>query len=695
MKLVKARLLILAMLVASCSQGQSDPQNTDWSLLGNGTEMQHHSDLMQINKGTIGKLGLAWMVDMPTTYGLVGNPLIKNGVVFQSGPGGQIFANDLKSGKLLWSFAAKYPEGKTEGESLIGYWGRQFNRGLALYKDIAIVATGDCRLVAVDQKTGRQRWEAQSCDSTQSQQAITGAPRVGEGLVFIGNGCADEGSARGFVDAFDAATGKRKWRFYTVPGDPAKETDSFYKKAAETWGTGWYGKAHGCGSPWDAMTYDEKLHQLIIGVGSASPNVPSLRPADAGDELFTDSVVAVDARTGKYKWHAKQVPHDGWNYEPAVGLMIADLPVNGKIRHAVVSVPKQGFTYVYDAATGKFLSGTKYVNVTWAKGLDKDGRPILDPTGMYWTRPDQTTLSLPGPVGAHNWEALAFNPKSNIVYVPTMIIPTAQKVETGSVAGGTSINWFYADSPEAKVQTSGQVTAIDLANNKVRWQVKTSKQPMNGGLLHTAGGLVFQGLADGRFVAFDEENGKILWSRQTGGAIRAAPSTVMLDGEQYIVLATGNGASASSSTMGANHHYSSTPESRTPPRLLAFKIGAAANYPPLAKPEAAPAPPVPRQDAVLAKRGAVLFEANGCDLCHGTDGGATVGGNVPDLNRTPPASLAVMKQVVQGGALKSGGMPQFKGMSDADVASLFAYIVNGAWDTHDGKAVASSPGAPR
>lgn len=693
--MIKAKLLIPALFVAACSQGSTDPRDTDWPLLGNGTQMQHHADLVQIDKDSIGKLGLAWAVEMPTTYGLVGNPLIQNGVIFQSGPGGQIFANDLKSGKLLWAFTAEYPEGLTEGQSLIGYWGRQFNRGLALYKDMAIVATGDCRLVAVDQRTGRQRWEAQSCDATRFQQAITGAPRVGEGLVFIGNACADEGSARGFVDAFDADTGKRKWRFYTVPGDPASETDPFYRKLAETWGSDWYTKAHGCGSPWDAMTYDEELHQLVIGVGGASPNVPSLRAADAGDELFTNSVVAVDARTGKYRWHAKQVPHDGWNYEPAVGLMIADIPVNGKVRHTVVSVPKQGFAYVYDAATGKFLSGVKYVDTTWIKGLDKDGRPIMDPAGMYWKQPGQVTLSLPGPAGAHNWEALAFNPKTNIVYVPTMVIPTAQKVDAGSMVGGISIDWFYGVKPGSKIGTSGQVTAIDLATNSVKWKVTTSKQPMNGGLLHTAGGLVFQGLADGRLLAFDEETGKILWSRQTGGAIRAAPSTVMLDGEQYIVVATGNGASAATSGLGANHNYSSTPESRTPPRLLAFKIGGVAAYPALAKPEPVPAPPAPRQDAILARRGAGLFEAYGCDLCHGTDAGASVGGNVPNLNRLPPASLAILKSIVQGGALKSGGMPQYKDMPDADAAALYAYIVNGAWDAHEGKAVVSGPGKPR
>lgn len=675
----KGAVALLAMAVAGCSQGPADPRETDWALLGNGPAMQHHADLAQINRDSIGKLGLAWAVEMPTAYGLVGNPLIEDGVVFQGGPGGRIFANDLKTGRLLWHFTAEYPEGSTDDQSVGGYWARQFNRGVALHKGKVIIATGDCRLVAVDQKTGKQRWEAQSCDS-RLDYGMTGAPRVGGGMVFIGNSNQELGTQRGFVDAFDAETGKRRWRFYTAPGDPATETDPFYQKIAETWGTDWYGKSRGPAAPWDAMVYDETLQQLIIGTGAVGPGEPSLRAADAGDELFTNSVVAVDARTGKYRWHHKQVPHDGWNYEAAVGLMVADLPVGGKVRRAVISVPKQGFAYVYDAATGKFLAGTKYAEMTWAKGLDPAGRPIQNPDAMYWNRPGQETVVLPGGLGAHGWEALAFDPKANTLYVPAMVMPIARTAEG-------HYDWYYGDRPDAKIKPRGEVVAIDLASNAVKWRTTTSKLPMNGGLLHTAGGLVFQGLADGRLLAFDAGTGKVLWSRQTGGAIRAAPSTVMLDGEQYIVVATGNGAaSASASLVG---RYSSTPESRTPPRLLAFKLGATAAYPALAKAERPPAPPVPRQDAALARRGETLFAAYSCEYCHGTDGGASVGGGVPNLNRTQ-LDLALFRGVVQGGDRKAGGMPEFKDLSDADVAALYAYVVNSGWDAHEGRAVRSA-----
>ncbi|HEV2598865.1 PQQ-binding-like beta-propeller repeat protein [Sphingopyxis sp.] len=680
MKFASFYLVILSVLLSSCGSNSHDPENSDWSVIGNGDRVQHHAEITQINKDTVGKLGLAWSVEMPTSYGLVGNPLIKDGVIFQAGPGGQAFANDLKTGKLLWQFTADYPEQSAMTASLSSNIARQANRGLALHKNLAILATGDCRLVALDQKTGKKRWEAQSCDASQ-QYGILAAPRVGGGMVFTGNTCADSGETRGFVDAFDADTGKHRWRFYTVPGDPATEKDPFYQDLAKSWGTDWYGKTHGCGNVWDAMVYDEKLDQLVIGVGGPSPASPAARASDAGDELFTNSVVALDVRTGKYKWHHKQVPHDAWNYEPAVGLMIAELPVEGKLRHTIVSVPKQGFAYVYDAETGKFLKGNKYVEMTWAKGLDRDGRPITIPDANYWERPGQETMILPSGLGSHGWEALAFNPETSTVYVPTMVMPATYKVQPGALVGGLAVDWYYGDRPESRVKTRGEVVAIDLAKNVIKWRTTTSTLPMNGGLLHTSGGLVFQGLADGRLVAFDDETGKIVWSRQTGGAIRGAPASVMLNGEQYIVVPTGNGAASISASL--VYRYNSTPESRTPPRLLAFKIGGTAPYPPLAKPEATPVPSAQRQSVALAARGAALFEGLGCDVCHGTDGGASVGGAVPNLNRTPPANLDFLKLVVQQGALRANGMPQFKGVTDDDAAALYAHLVNSAWDAHD------------
>ena len=664
---------LLALLVAACGGGA--PENTDWEFLGNSPEMQHHALLAKIDRSNVGRLDLAWWVEMPTPYGLVGNPLVKNGRVFQAGPSGHIFANDLRTGKLLWQFE---PEIDLAKASFASYISHQTNRGLALYGDLAIVATSDCRLVAVDQATGKQRWQAQSCNS-EEMYGITAAPRVGDGMVFTGNNCMDSGETRGFVDAFDAATGKHRWRFYTVPGDPSKPQDNaLYETAAKTWGTDWYGKSHGCGSVWDSITFDPVLHQVYIGVGGPSPVSPGNRAPDAGDELFTNSVVALDAKTGAYKWHFKETPNDAWNFD-SIGIMVADLPLAGKQQRVVLSVPKNGFAYVLDAATGKFLSGKNYVDVNWTKGLDANGRPIPEPAAMYWKN-GQGQVVEPSTMGSHGWEAMAFDPVANLLYIPAMHIPTYVAPNPGIM--GILMDFYASEKPGAKQKAYGELVAWDPVTQSARWRTH-AKMPINSGLLHTSGGLVFQGMATGEIKAFDDATGKELWSRQAGGAMRAAPSTVMVDGEQYLIVATGNGAASATGNYVAL--YNSTPGSRTPPRLLAFRLGGKSGYPPLAKPEPIPAPIVPRQSRELAATGDLLFEGYGCPACHGARGAAS-GGKAPNLNRRPPPTLELLKQVLQQGVLAANGMPKFTGIPDADVEAIFAYIVNEAWAAHDGVA---------
>ena len=238
--------LVIVMLVGLATPlcfATTKVRDTDWDLLGNSPEMQHHSDLAQINHATVRQLGLAWSVDIPSVDGLVGNPLVKDGLVYQSGARGRIFANDLRTGASRWAYEADY---RFNNQLNLAFGGR-YNRGLALAAGFAIVATGDCRLIAVDQKTGKKAWEVQSCNPKQ-QYTITGAPRVGGGLVYIGNSCLDSGETRGYVDAFDAKTGKQAWRFYTVPGDPSLPPESdVYRMAEKTWGTSWYSKTKGCG----------------------------------------------------------------------------------------------------------------------------------------------------------------------------------------------------------------------------------------------------------------------------------------------------------------------------------------------------------------------------------------------------------------------------------------------------------------
>ena len=676
----------LALLLATGHAAYADdPENTDWPLLGNAHEMQHHADLFQVNTDTVERLGLAWWVDLPAIKGLVGNPLIADGRIFQSGAGSVIYANDLRTGEQLWTFDPRPDPG--EG-SFVEAYGLIFNRGVALHGDLVIVGTADCRLVAVDQETGTQRWEARACEQG-NNQTITAAPRVGGGMVFTGNACGDSGASRGHVDAFDADTGRHAWRFYTVPGDPSKPPESdLYRMAAATWGDGWYERTKGCGSVWDAMVYDPRSERLYIGVGGAAPLLPTARGENAGDELFTSSVVALDAKTGEYVWHFKQNPGDGWNFEPSVGLMLANLPdVDGE-RRVVISVPKDGFVYVLDADTGEFLSGRNYVPVNWASGFDEDGRPIYLPDARYWEQPDGRAVVSPAGMGAHSWDALAFDPDKHVVFIPAQTMPTLQgAIGVGDgLAGelGVSFDSRYGSKGHPDWEAFGELVAWDPVLQTEVWRQRHAL-PMNGGALHTAGGLVFQGLAEGYLVAYDAATGERLWSAPAGGTVRSAPSTVMADGKQYIVVASGNIATAAGGS--AFSDYSTVPRARSRPRLLAFALDGSVAAPPWAEIPHFPAPLEPRPVAALASTGGDLFEAYGCMTCHGPEGVAVVA--ELDLRTRLPGSVEYL-QTVLGGALTARGMPAFE-MTDEGAEAVRAYLVDRAWDAHEAQEGASEP----
>ena len=650
----------------------SDEESTDWTLLGNSSDMQHHSGLSQINTETVSGLGLAWAVDLPTRDGLVGNPLIRNGRIFQSGSQSQVFANDLETGELLWTYE---PLADRPPSSFLETWLRSLNRGLALYEDLVIVGTSDCRLVAIDQETGIEKWQVETCDGEQNHM-ITGAPRIGGGKVFIGNSCADMGLNRGHVDAIDAKTGQHLWRFYTVPSDPNEPQDSeLYEMAVKTWGDGWYEKTRGCGSVWDAMVYDSELDQLIIGTGAPAPSDPTKRGNDAGDELFTSAVVALDAQTGAYRWHFTQVPGNAWNYEPAVGLMMATLPLDGVEKRVVLSVPKNGFVYLLDAQTGKFISGRNYVPVNWAKGLDETGRPIFDPAARYWEAAEgEPTTILPSNAGAHDWTALAFDPQKNVLFIPAMTTPERREL---TATGEYSYDYREADNGGPEWQAFGELVAWDPVSQNNVWRHRNAL-PYNGGVLHTAGGLVFQGTAEGYLNAYDAASGEQLGSFTAGGAIRAAPSTVVADGRQYIIVPAG--APSTSAASAGLTDYSSTRESRSRPRLLAFVLGGDAATPQWASQPTFTKPMVDRYPAEMSAMGEAIYEGAGCVACHGY-GGQSVGGAAPDLRVRLPVNIEHLKAVL-GGAL-APRMPEIA-LDDASTDALYAYLVNNAWNAYEG-----------
>ncbi len=672
-----ARTFAVSILMVAAGAGgvvaaPSVTDNSQWVLYGNNVDAQFYSPLNKVNDKNAAKLGLAWYVDLPTKGGLLGNPLIADGVVYQGGPIGQIYANDIRTGKLLWNtdVHVHFEEG-TIATSMGALW----TRGIALWNDKVFMATGDCRMVAVDRKSGQIAWDVPSCDKKDNFMQA-GAPHVGGGKVFIGNSCIDGGGARGFVTAFDAQTGKIKWRWYTMPGDPSKGYKPENKAmavAAKTWGTKWKASS-GCASVWDAITYDEKLNLLYLGVGGADPWNPEARNDGSTDELYSSSIVALNADTGEYVWHYKLAPGDGWNFE-AMNTVIADLPIHGKTRRVVMNAPKNGFLYVLDAKTGKYLNAGNFVPVNWASGIDpKTGRPMYIADARWWERPEGAVAS-PGPLGAHNVFPMGFNPNTGLVYIPAMSVPTFLRKDETMLVGGSYWDLYYQDE---KFKPYGSLVAWDPVANKERWSYR-QKLPVNGGVLTTAGNLVFEGEGTGYFKAFKADTGELLWSYNVSGA-SASPSTVEIDGEQLIIVPTGPGGGGTTLTT---VKYATCELCRGPVRLLAFKLGGTATLPPPVPPAPFPQPTVPRQPAALANEGKVEYARQSCETCHGME--LVNAGSIPtDLRRSPiPPTLETFDSIVRGGGYRALGMPQFDYLTDQQLQSIRAYIINGSWQAYE------------
>lgn len=683
--LMKTLIAVAVTGAAAFSLVHATPSNPtvgagEWRLIGGNSDQTYFSPLAQIKTDNVNKLGLAWYVDMDTGGGLVGNPLVADGVVYQGGPPGKIYANDVKTGKTLWTYTPEFEY--AQNTSWTGFWGTHVNRGLALDGDNLYIGSY-CHLLAVSRKTHKLVWSVPSCDSTQ-RQAITGAPRVGGGKVFIGNASGDFGGDRGHVDAFDAKSGKHLWRFYTMPGDPSKPfEDKIMADAAKTWGTDYWKFTQGGVSPWDAITYDEKSDTLYFGTDGPSPWSPAGRAPDAGDELFTDSIVAVNASTGKYKWHFQTVQHDGWNLGATMHIVLADLPLPGAAKRVVMMAPKNGFFYVLDAATGKFITAKNYVPVNWTKGLDPEtGRAIPSNEAAYWEHPGKTVIPLPGDVGGHNWEAMAYNPKLKSIFIPATVVPVPTTVDAN---GEMTLDYYYGMRTDATIKMGGELISWDPLTQKAKWRAKRAL-PINGGILSTAGNLVFQGTGDGKFEAFNAETGAKLWSFDAGGTILAAPTTVTVDGKQFILVASGNGGSAG---MRGIPRLMNNLRSQGPARLLAFSLDGKASVP-LVSPPAFPRPEFSKPDPSLVLLGQKVFTRNSCSGCHGVDAKGTYPG-LPDLRRSNKLDPALMKAIVVDGAFKHLGMPAHPDLTASDFEALRAFVLHQSWQAYEGNRTGTEP----
>ena len=668
--------IFLALVLVGCDRQPSDSavasataaaEDKDWPLEGNDSNNTFYSPLSDINDKNVAQLGLAWSADLPTVDGAIGTPLVADGVIYQSASFSRVVANDLRTGKLLWDFR---PQIRYSG---LGVRRNGItNRGVGLFKDKVYVNTGDCRLLAIDRKSGKQVWAADVCAANEAL-TITSMPHVGDGMVFVGTSNGDYGTSRCHLSAFDAQTGERRWRFYTLPGDPKEDAASSdpdaMRMASKTWGKG-YTPSGGC--PWNSVVYDSKLHLLFVGTGGPSPLIPDQRGTDRGSELFSNSIVALDPRTGKYVWHYQVTPDDSVNFEAIESIALADLEVDGEMRRVVLQAPKNGFFFVLDAKTGKFISAEHYVPVNWTSGYDgATGKAEWLPQVQYWKLPQKRATLLPTSMGAHGIQPMSFSPLTRLAYIPALDM---------------AHDWYV--TPEGFVDTNltlhagsakAPLIAWDPIAKKEQWRVDRPL-PINSGVLSTGGNLVFQGLGSGEVEAYQADTGTRLWSFQTNAGIAAAPITVRIDGRQLLVVSVGNGASLM--TLRGWRAFWNAPARNATPRLLAFEIGGKAKLPPVPPVPALTKPMLVRPSPESIGRGETLYAQN-CEGCHGQELLA-VRGAVPDLRRSPiPASFDAFKAVVLDGARVPLGMPKFDELDVDALRQVQAYIMQRSWDCFD------------
>lgn len=661
----------------------------NWISHGRTYSEQRFSPLDTVNKANVADLGLAWFADMDTGRGQEATPLVIDGRLYLTTAWSKVKAFDATTGKALWEYDPQVP-----GETAVKACCDVVNRGLAAWGDKLFFGTLDGRLIALDRDTGTVAWETVTVDQSKSY-TITGAPRVIDGKVIIGNGGAEFG-VRGFVAAYDAGTGKQLWKFYTVPeGGNPKDAAAYLQKAAETWNMDVLGASDaigGGGTVWDSMAYDPDLDLLYIGVGNGSPwnrayRSPGKDGTGEGDNLYLSSIVAVRPKTGEYVWHYQTTPGETWDYTATQHIMLADMEIDGTMRKVLMQAPKNGFFYVIDRETGKFISAKPYVSVNWASGIDPvSGRPIENPE----TRVDKTgkpAVVTPGALGGHNWHPMAYSPTENLVYIPAfeagmMYAPesdwkpdTARGFNVGFNLGAGDVPADEGFRKQVAGTLKGMLVAWDPVAQKPRWTVE-HPGPWNGGLLATGGGLVFQGTAGSEFNAYDAATGTKLWSFAAQTGVVAPPVTYTVNGEQYVAVLAGWGGAYALSVDGDLINRKAPV--RNISRLLVFKLGGTAKLPP--EPALADIPLDPPPSTASAEVIAVGQAKYGryCAVCHAPGAvGSTV---LPDLRRAGSLeSAAAWSAVVHDGALKSNGMASFAGsLSKSEIEAIRAYVIKRA-----------------
>jgi alcohol dehydrogenase (cytochrome c) len=492
-----------------------EPQN--WLTYAGDYRGWRHSALAQVNTRTVHQLGLQWVFNDGETGKLQTTPLVIDGIMYVSLLNNDVFALDARTGREIWAYHR--PEVLRSPSHING----PVNRGVAALGGRIFLATLDACVVALDAHTGTKIWETTAADPSKGYY-FTLAPLVVKDKIVVGVSGGEYG-IRGFVDAYDAATGKRAWRFYTIPGrgEPGNET---WK--GDTWMTGG-------GPAWGTGTYDRDLNLIYWGVGNPGPNFYG--KDREGDNLYSDSLLALDADNGKLRWYFQFTPHDVDDYDATNVPVLLDANIAGQRRKLLIEADRNGFYYVLDRENGKFLLAKPFVRVTWARGIGPDGRPIVsdDPALTGKTR-----QVCPGLFGGTNWPSPSYSPQTGLFYFTRrdeclIHLPEAMPYRAGQLYWGGDSESIAPDD-----RALGSVVALDPLSGDQKWEFRHFSESW-AGILTTEGGLVFSGNDEGYFIALNATTGRVLWRSALGGPITAAPITYSVQGKQYVAIASRSG----------------------------------------------------------------------------------------------------------------------------------------------------------
>ena len=664
---------------ARINNAESEPGN--WLAYGRDYEEQRFSPLTQINRETVDRLGLAFSLDLGSNDALESTPIVVDNTMFFTSTFSIVHAVDAKTGIEKWKYDPSVPRDYMR-RACCG----PINRGVAVYQGKVYVGTLDGRLVAIDAGTGKKVWEVNTIIDTERNYSITGAPRAAKGKIFIGNGGAEFG-VRGYVTAYDSETGKEVWRFFTVPGDPSQPFEHpEMELAAKTWKGGEWWKIGGGGTVWNSIVYDPDFNHVYLGVGNGAPWTRVIRSPGGGDNLFLTCIVAVDADTGEMKWYYQTVPGDNWDYTAVQDMTLADMEVDGKQRKVIMQAPKNGFFYVIDRSNGELLRAHPYVQTTWASHVDMEtGRPVENKELDY---SDRAQWILPGPLGGHDWQAMSFDEKKGVVYIPAQDAPWLYSVDaeykaTGlykpnpgtlnlgqDLANSSFLAAKYADEQPA---SKGYLKAFDPLTGEDLWSVDHVHY-WNSGVLATEGGLVFQGDGLGYLSAFDTDTGDKLWTFNTYISMLAPPVTYEIDGEQYVAILAGTGTAEN--FLGYTNDTAAIKYGNFG-KLLAFKLDSNEFLAePTIRDRTIPDQPPLTASAPELIRGEQLYNVS-CGPCHG--GNARSGGVIPDLRMMSSATHTLFEDIVIGGIYKEKGMASFADvLNERDTELVRQFLISRA-----------------